>query len=139
MSALPSDDQLRLELHNLSFSLYESIDMEGELAPTYGEWDTHRDRRWSLSRDMLKVFGLTENRVGWTKLVNAYGFFCPTRSETKRASIERKKDNYQPPKYYTEDESYPELTGTSQYEEVYYVDLGFGNYRKVTRTVTSLR
>lgn len=137
--ALPSDEQLLLELHNLSAHLYGGIDREGDLAPTREEWDKWRDRKWSQSRSLLNVFGLSVNRAGWTTLVNSFGFLCPTLGEAKTAANKRRQDNHTYSPYYRDDESYPELVGTSVRVEVYYEDLGEGYYRKVTRTVTSLR
>lgn len=136
--ALPSDEQFKLELNNLSAHLYDVLNRAGELAPTYQEWDDNRDPKWSQSRSILKVFGLQPNRVGWTNLVQAFGFWCPTLGDAKSASFRRKKRQHPYPPYCDEDDSYPGLQGRAR-EEVYYEDLGGGKYRKTTRTIISIR
>ena len=107
--ALPSDDDFTLELTALSAHLYGCINREGDLGPTREEYDKYRDRRWSQSRSLLNVYGLQVNRLGWERLINAYGFVCPTLSEAKTASNRRRVY----PKYAlpSEDDDYPELNG----------------------------
>jgi hypothetical protein len=139
MSYLPSDDSFRLELNSLSNFLYECIDMEGDLAPTRDEWDNLRNSKWAQSRYLLKVFGLPVNARGWRRLVEEYGYRHPTFSETMKAAYARIKEANPYPSYYQEDESYPELLGTSVRQEVYHEDLGDGTKRVWTRTYTSLR
>jgi len=134
--ALPSDDDFKLELTALSAHLYGCIDREGDLGPTREEYDKYRDRRWSQSRSLLNVFGLQVNRLGWERLINAYGFVCPTLSEAKTASNRRRI----PTKYSlpSEEDDYPELTGYWT-ESVSYRDNGDGTYTKTTTSVFHIR
>jgi hypothetical protein len=135
---LPSDTDLALELQALSVHLYGGINREGDLGPTREEYDKWRDRKWSTSRSLLGVFGLSVNRAGWTKLVQSYGFLCPSMGEVRQADHRRRQATRGGGYRYIQDE-FNVLTGTVTYEETYYEDLGDGAYNKVTRTYTSLR
>lgn len=137
--ALPSDDDFKLELTALSAHLYGCIDREGDLGPTREEYDKYRDRRWSQSRSLLNIYGLQVNRLGWERLINAYGFVCPTLSEAKTASNRRRKDE-RPRLCITqqEEDDYPELPGYWT-EHITITDNGDGTYTKHTTMVFHIR
>jgi len=134
---LPSDDDLKLELQALSAHLYTCVEREGDLAPNRKEYDKLRDRRYSDSRSLLAVFGLPVNAWGWTRLVWAFGFLCPTLGETKTASNRRRREESKHAPYWREEEDYP-MTGTITHKEEYYVTEN-GAVHKITRTYISLR
>lgn len=137
---LPSDSDLRLELQALSQHQFGPIDRAGDLAPTRKVYDRHRDMRWVGSQALLSVFGLPDNHYGWTRLMWSFGFLVPTMGDVRQAD-HRARQSERSARYRAlmADEYYPALQGEVSYEEVFYVDLGDGTYRKTTRTYISLR
>ncbi len=135
---LPSDEQIYLELATLSVLLYEGIDRDGDLGPTREEYDHHRNPNFVRSASLLSVFGLPVNKVGWKRLVEAYGYLCPSLSDVRKADHQRRREAKSPFRLQVEVDDYPVLQGATR-EEVYLYQATDGSIRKVTRTITSIR
>lgn len=135
---LPSDEQIYLELASLSVLLYQGIDRDGDLGPTREEYDHHRNSKLVRSASLLAVFGLPVNKVGWKRLVEAYGYLCPSLSDVRKADHQRRREARSSLRTDETVDDYPVLQGVTR-EEVYYESLGHGQYRKITRLITSLR